>query len=111
MIRLKLDRDQTRTLQTWFDYWHIVCNSKIAHPDNVENAKQLWKIFNCILQQIEKKIASKLNGKANRFNFSFTSAEAIVLEEFCKKTPIDASKFYLINLRQYVIDHLDIQIL
>jgi len=52
-----------------------------------------------------------LNSKANRFNFSFTSAEAIVLEEFCKKTTIDASKFYLINLRQYVIDRLDIQIL
>ena len=111
MIRLKLERDQARQVTTWFNYWHMICNGNIAHPDNVQNQKYLWKVFDCIIYQVEKKFDTKLNSKAKKLNFTLTPAEGIILQEFCKKTPIDGKEFYLLSLRQFIIDRLDVQII
>jgi len=109
-IKIKLTRDEARTVDSFFDYWFLLCDSKAKHPMNVERDIMMWILLRSVLIHSRKKFLSRLNGFAQRFTFSFNDFEAITLIEFLKMQPIPLDQVWLCNLRQRIIDTLHPQI-
>lgn len=110
MIILKLYRDQARQVQLhFFPYLELLCEKNIRdalNQDEELNARMIYSVLNETRILFEK----KLFGISNKLSFKFTDAQSIVLYKLLLVVPIHADNIWLHNLRQFITDHLHLQL-
>lgn len=112
IIKIKMERDEARAIQNFFQFWYMLCNTKKKHPDIAGSIglQMTWVLLESILAQVEDKFTKRLTGIAQRFIFSFTPAEASAIYTFLMAQPIPADNIWLLTLRQNMIELLQQQI-
>lgn len=108
-MQIKLTRDQCRSVQNhFFPYLVQVCAMKVDHPADSEELLTN-KIIVCILQEIRIIFERKLLTKSNNFLFRFSDAQGIIFYKLLMNLPLQADRFWLINLRSFICDRLHLQ--
>lgn len=111
-ITLKLDRSQLAAVDEYFlPYLEMQVTTWMRDCEHDVNAHLNACVISCIHQELVQILRHRLTGPANRFQFKFSTAQAITLYKLLMCLPINYSQVWLINLRQLITDTLHQQLL
>lgn len=106
-MKLKLTRDESRTIQQhFFPYMMQRIEMEIRQNSHNEAEQMLCRVIRCITIDIKRKFDLKLIGFAQKFQFDLKEREAIIFYRSLLKQPIDEKNVWMISLRDRVINVL-----
>lgn len=109
MIPLRIHRDRTRELVTFFfPFLTERCLLKVREADQIKDVerKLAARVMWCLVQSAKLKFDRKLLTEANRFTVKLSDAEAIVLYQLLMAFPIDPKMVFQVLLRQEIVNFL-----
>lgn len=107
MVSIKLYRDDARLLQMgFFPFLTRLCYSKVISTKHDSDEQLLAIAIRSVFIIVERKFALKLAGVSNKFKFSFSDHEAVILYRLLMAYPIPMQEVYMNVLRQKVTNML-----
>lgn len=109
-MKIKLTRDDTRLIQeNIFPYLGMYLQMKVRETQ-ADNDRQLnFKVIQCIFLEVKKILDKKLNSAGNKFFIKLSDAQLITLYKLLQAFPVKEDQYYLLQLRQRMINEIHVQ--
>lgn len=106
-MKLKLERDQARAIrQDFFPYLESLCEMHYQDTRQDTNMNLTVLVIRSLFIDLVKHFDQKLLTTANNFTFKLSDAHGITLYLLLMQLPLRLDQYWLVNLRQLVVDTL-----